>query len=158
VSRILLSTFLCIFSLSLKGATLFNTPALHCEMTQATASSSATELVFSVRNRLDKEVKLLSWYTPLEGLMSDLFIITDDDGEALPYQGMMVKRGAPQESDYIAIPVGEAVEVVLELGLAYPFDSGEYQITLKPLMWEYRIGDKEFKGECGRETITIRLE
>lgn len=158
MNRILLSAFLCIFSLTTQGATLFNTPAMHCEMTQETEANSPTEFVFSVTNQLDNDVQVLSWYTPLEGMMADLFIITNDSGEVLPYEGMMVKRGAPLESDYINIPAGEEVNMVLELATAYPFDSGEYQIKLKPRMWEYQIGGEVFKVECAMETVILRLE
>jgi hypothetical protein len=156
VSKTLLSAFLSILSLSVQGASILNTPPFNCEMTQATAPSSPAEFVFSVRNQLNEDVHLLSWYTPLEGPMSDLFIITNAAGMTLPYQGMMVKRGTPQEEDYIIISGGETVKVNIDLGAAYPFAKGEYQIKLKPGMWQYRLDGEGFSTECGMKALTVR--
>jgi len=51
---------------------------------------------FVLRNPGRRAVSVLDWHTPLEGLLGDIFSIRPLGGDALRYQGPMVKRGDPE--------------------------------------------------------------
>lgn len=106
----------------------------HCFTTLKVAPLSIDEVVlnFTLKNTTDKKIKLLIWYTPFEGCLSDLFVITNSDtGEQLNYQGPMVKRLKPQADDYLTLAANEVSSTKLNLSLAYVFTAGNYQIKLK---------------------------
>jgi peptidyl-Lys metalloendopeptidase len=72
-------------------------------------------------NRGDQVVRVLRWNTPLEAsLVGDLYRITTDEF-VLPYQGRMVKRGAPKNEDYVVLNAGESVTNAQDLSLSYSF-------------------------------------
>jgi hypothetical protein len=71
---------------------------------------------------------VLTWYTPLEGIAGDIFQVTRD-GEKLPYQGMLAKRGDPAREEYIAIKPGEATSAEVDLRMGYDLSTpGSYQV------------------------------
>lgn len=132
----------------MQGASIMHQQAFQCKMSLTDETTSPTQLTFSVTNQLNDEVKLLIWYTPFEGLLSDMFIITTEAGEALDYQGMMVKRSQPDESDYLTLTPKSRKEITLELSQAYPFNQGKYRIQLKPRDWQYQVNDQTFSSIC----------
>jgi hypothetical protein len=85
---------------------------------------------FSLFNHSDDDLSVLSWYTPLEGFYSNLFIIKDQNGEALPYQGPMVKRANPLPADYVMIRANGSVATMLDLTLVYNLIPGDYKVQL----------------------------
>jgi hypothetical protein len=98
---------------------------------------------FSLTNLLEEDIELLTWYTPFEGFLSDLFIITDSQDEKLVYQGVMVKRGTPEPSDYLVLKPKETVSINIKLSDAYIFTNSTYtkntfSVELKPAQFTYR--------------------
>jgi hypothetical protein len=114
-------------------------------------------LKFSLRNPHNKKMKLLMWYTPFEGFLSDLFIITNSDShEKLKYQGPMVKRLKPQPEDYLSISANEVSSTTLNLSLSYHFPPGNYQLKLKSHIYDYEDEHlNHFPFIC--ETSSIKL-
>jgi hypothetical protein len=89
---------------------------------------SPVSLRFELHNQADQPVYVLSWYTPLEGIAGDIFLVTRD-GEELSYQGMMVKRGDPDEESYISIEPGKSASAEVELTTGYDLSvPGSYQV------------------------------
>ena len=89
------------------------------------------ELEFRVTNQSDKAVYLLNWYTPLEGILGDIFQVTYD-GQQLSYLGPMVMRAAPLADQYILLEAGESVTAVVDVSTAYDFSrAGHYIIAYK---------------------------
>jgi len=93
---------------------------------------------FSLTNLLEEEIELLTWYTPFEGFLSDLFIITNSEDQKLTYQGMMVKRGIPELSDYLPLKPHETTTINMELSKAYRFSKNTFTVKLKPTQLTYR--------------------
>lgn len=93
---------------------------------------------FTLSNPYDYPVYVLGWFTPLEGLMSDILEVKHKDGEYhLPYRGLMMKRGHPTTEDYQRIEAANAISQTFDLSEGYDVqDFGTYQITLKNTSFE----------------------
>lgn len=89
------------------------------------------ELEFKVTNQSDQVVYLLTWYTPLEGILGNIFHVTYD-GRELPYLGPMVMRAAPLADQYLMLSAGESVTNVVDLSKVYDFSEvGKYKVAFK---------------------------
>ncbi|MCH8806100.1 MAG: hypothetical protein IH986_08430 [Planctomycetes bacterium] len=86
-------------------------------------------LTFEVVNRGDSDIYVLKHGTSLEGLFSDCFEITRD-GKRVPYDGPLVKRGAPTEKDYVRIRPGKSVISEVDLSSCYQVSvPGKYEVA-----------------------------
>jgi len=96
------------------------------------ATGERAEVLFYLENTGGQPVRILPWNTPLAGeLTADIFDISIG-GESLQYQGIMIKRPAPAESDYTAFAVGERREVVVDLAESYDMSAvGSYRVRLR---------------------------
>jgi heat shock protein HslJ len=98
------------------------------EMDETYPVGEPVDLRFELYNPTDRPLYVLIWYTPLEGVAGDIFQVTRD-GEELPYQGMLAKRGDPTREEYIAIEPGEAASAEVDLGVGYDLSTpGTYQV------------------------------
>jgi len=106
---------------------------ISCDLSASQQPNSADEVMinFRITNNSEQSLKLLTWYTPLEGLFSDLFLVKDSEGHLINYHGIMVKRNKPQESDYLLLTKGFEHQVKINLALGYAFKAGQYQVMLK---------------------------
>lgn len=59
------------------------------------------ELLFRLSNSTSQPLYVLTWHTPLEGLLNRCLEVSRD-GTELSYRGEMMKRGAPVASSYDA--------------------------------------------------------
>lgn len=86
-------------------------------------------------NPTAQPLSVLTWRTPLEGLLGDDFQVTRDGAE-VPYEGPMVKRGEPQAADYTSLAPGKSVEATVDLSKGYALQQpGRYRIAYRgPLM------------------------
>ncbi len=92
---------------------------------------------FELTNRGDEDVHVLTWYTPLEGLWSDCLVVTRD-GDRVPYDGPLAKRGQPTENDYVLIPAGQSVSNSFALHRAYNVsEPGQYNVALDTEVQDY---------------------
>lgn len=88
-------------------------------------------ITFRIENLSADPVRLLNWYTPLEGIKGKILKVTCN-GVLLEYQGRMVKRGQPEAQDYILLKAGESVEAGFDLAKSYELracDHGEVMFT-----------------------------
>jgi peptidyl-Lys metalloendopeptidase len=98
------------------------------EMDETYPVGEPVNLRFELHNPTDRPLYVLIWYTPLEGITGDIFQVTRD-GEELPYQGMLAKRGDPTLEEYIAIEPGEATSAEVDLRMGYDLSApGSYQV------------------------------
>ena len=98
------------------------------EMDETYPVGEPVSLRFVLRNQTDRPLYVLTWYTPLEGIAGDIFQVTRD-GEELPYQGMLAKRGDPTREEYVAIEPGEAAAAEVDLRMGYDLSTpGSYQV------------------------------
>jgi hypothetical protein len=89
------------------------------------------ELRFQLGNPTAQPVFVLEWHTPLEGLLANFLQVTRN-GQEVPYQGPMMKRGDPGAEEYVAIQSGASVEATVEVSLAYDFTPpGHYRIAFR---------------------------
>jgi hypothetical protein len=93
---------------------------LRCSLTlpAVVRSGDAVPLVFTLENTGASALRVLKWNTPLEGFFGNYLQITGPAGD-IRYEGPMVKRGAPEDEDYIALKPLEKKTVTVDLALPY---------------------------------------
>src|SRR4051812_25599396 len=72
----------------------------------------------TITNTGDEDVSVLTWNTPLDRLITDCLDVSVN-GRKVEYDGPVVKRGAPKESDYLVIKAGQSVEAEFPVSDAY---------------------------------------
>ncbi len=77
-----------------------------------------TPIRFQLINRLEKPVAMLRWNTPFEGWRGTILSVSFQ-GQELPYQGPMVKRGDPVAGDYMTLRAGESQIIGLDISQGY---------------------------------------
>jgi len=88
-------------------------------------------ITYTVRNRESSPVSVLKWNTPLEGLIGNPFVVSQD-GVERRFFGVMAMRMAPGPGDWITIPAKESVSVTVNLAEAYDVSAaGTYQVTIR---------------------------
>ena len=102
---------------------LNDNPNLGCEISGEASYRSGEPAIFEFRleNRSARELYVLKWHTPLEGIISRVFKVSRD-GEELEYLGMMVRRGNPVADDYVEIAPGNAASASFDLAEVYDLD------------------------------------
>lgn len=106
---------------------------LDCELSVAPRLTvgEPVRLRFRLVNRAARPVYVLKHRTPLQGYLGK-FMRATRDGEELPYEGIMVKRGPMEANDYVAIAPGGTAEAEVELKDAYDFRRpGRYRIEFQ---------------------------
>ncbi|AKQ63430.1 Extracellular protease precursor [Myxococcus hansupus] len=93
------------------------------------------ELVFQLSNPTAKPVRVLTWHTPLEGVLNKIFDVSRDN-TALEYRGPMAKRAPPTASSYITLEPGASAEGKVDAARYYDLRApGTYRIAFRgPLM------------------------
>ena len=98
------------------------------------AQEHPVNILFTITNHSAKPATVLKSYTPLEGVMSDMFAV-ERDGKTVPYIGPLVKRAAPQPTDYATIAPGESMSVTVDIEHAYALDmAGNYSIRFRSMI------------------------
>lgn len=114
---------------------------------------------FNLLNHSDKELSVLTWYTPLEGFYSKLFIITDQYQAQVLYQGPMVKRVEPIPADYQIISAHDSVRVQLDLTLVYHLIPGDYKVQLNKKTLQVIENEMVMSiYQCQTETVNFRVD
>lgn len=100
---------------------------------QSKAKTHDTVLVkVAITNTSKQDLSVLTWNTPLDRLVTDCLDVTVN-GKKVEYDGPMVKRAAPTESDYLVIKAGQSVEAEYPVSDAYDTSKpGKYDVKLKP--------------------------
>jgi len=95
------------------------------------AAIGAVDIKFTLENVSNEALYVLTWYTPLEGLKGKIFKVTRN-GEEIPYEGRMIKRGNPAREDYVRIGPGETASATVDLSSGYDLGArGEYRVEFK---------------------------
>ena len=102
---------------------------------------SPVELEFMVTNLSDQAVYLLDWYTPLEGILGDIFRVIHN-GQELEYLGPQVTRMTPLADQYVLIEAGGSKMVVVDLSSVYDFSQvGQYEIAYQSPLISHVVQD-----------------
>ena len=98
------------------------------EVQESYEAGQAVNVGFKLENPSERELYVLTWYTPLEGVRGKIFKVTLN-GKEIRYEGRMVKRGDPSRKDYARIGPRESVSAKIDLSRAYNLrEIGEYQL------------------------------
>lgn len=103
-------------------------------------SGEPVRLHFTLTNRAEQPVRLLSWGTPFEGWWSPFVALRFGDQE-LPYQGPMAKRGEPDAEEVLRILPGRSRRA--EVDLAQVFDlsrPGQYHVEPRISLHDHEFG------------------
>jgi peptidyl-Lys metalloendopeptidase len=91
-------------------------------------NGDTVRLKFILTNDSPEALYVLTWYTPLEGILGEIFRVKRD-GQALPYEGPLVMRGNPLPEQYVFLEPGAAASAEVDLATVYDFSqAGEYTI------------------------------
>ena len=89
----------------------------------------AIRIRFSVANSSAEAVSFCRYMTPFEGFCGDILQVRDAGGNGIAYKGILKKRGAPTQSDFIDLAAGAVQSCVFDLENAYPMDApGTYRV------------------------------
>jgi len=88
------------------------------------------EVTFSLTNASGTPLQVLRWGTPFEDEVTDFLTVTRD-GERIPYDGRLVKRGEPGDDEYVVLAPGETIDVAVDISRSYPIQQpGHYRATI----------------------------
>ena len=105
---------------------------------------SRVQIDSTLSNGLEHSVKILIWNTPFAKQITGRLFHVDrhagsfkfGDGKTaggfskLAYKGLMVKRGAPSEREYLVLQPGDKISNSLDITNAYDFvENGRHRIT-----------------------------
>ena len=106
---------------------------------------------FAIVNTSAEVMNVLTWRTPLEGFNDDMFLVEKDD-RRMPYLGRVVKRGALQPEDYVAVNPGDSISVVVDLAEAYGvYDAGDYTVEYQSALFD--VSQEEPKTRLAKEVF-----
>ena len=114
---------------SVAGAAPKNGAVVTLSVAQDSFDLSQDVLVtVDISNPTNHTVKVLRWYTPVEGVEESLFAAMIN-GEQAAYTGAIYKRPTATGQDYIQLKAGESVTSVVNLGEYYDLSqSGQYEV------------------------------
>src|SRR5690242_10500778 len=94
------------------------------------SSDQPVKTTFRLTNHSQEMMRVLKWFTPLEGMWSDCLLVIRN-GERVPYDGRLAKRGTPASDDYVTLGPGEFVEETVSIDEAYHVsDPGIYNVSV----------------------------
>ncbi len=117
--------------LALGMAVLPVSAALQCQLAAPRAAKAGAPLMlhFSIRNTGSSALRLLQWGTPFEPGWFAPFVEVTRNGQPLPYQGASLKRGEPEDSDYLAVAARRQRHARVDLALAFDLTApGHYRV------------------------------
>ena len=112
----------------------------------------------TITNLDEPSIRVLRWLIPAEGLTEPLFTVTRD-GEPVAYLGMLVKRAAPTEQDYITLAAGESLSRAVNLSDYYDLSvSGNYAIQYDVASVELYAKADNNAGRLASNTLNLFIE
>lgn len=93
--------------------------------------AGGTRLRFELANRSQEPLRVLAWNTPWEAGWKGTVLTVTRNGEEIPYQGRMTKRGDPTAESYAEIPAGGRIEATVDLAEVYDVSRpGSYRVEV----------------------------
>lgn len=102
-------------------------------------------IIFTLTNTSDTPLYILKWYTPLEGIVGEIFQVTYE-GKPIPYKGILAYRDSPLPEDYFLLHPNESIKAFMHFGPSYDFTKpGRYEIKfLSPRISHIAYTEEEF--------------
>jgi len=89
-------------------------------------------LMVTMTNNATEPIKVLKWNTPLEEILSANIFSIESNKKDIKYRGRLLKRGQPQEEDYVLFEAGESRTITIKLPTYYKMvEKGEYKISYR---------------------------
>ena len=83
----------------------------------------------TVTNTSNKTVRVPKWQLPSDFIEAKVFNVSRD-GQAVDYEGPMIKRGLPQAQDFAILRAGESYRTTIDLSAAYDLSrTGQYMVS-----------------------------
>lgn len=129
IPTLLLIPFLLLGAPPLQAQTFEPSLAATLEIAETLETGESVPVQFSLKNDSSDDVRMLVWGTPLEGVYGRIFKVLRN-GDPVPYEGIVVRRGEPTADDYIVIPAGQSVSAEVDLAKSYNFSAAaEYEVA-----------------------------
>ena len=95
------------------------------------ARGSSSLVTFYAVNNTDSDIRMLTWNTPFEKILSADIFLAFRDGEPLPYLGRKIKRSNPSTDDYLLIPAGQTIQSAMDIAKYYGIaEAGTYTVSI----------------------------
>lgn len=95
----------------------------------AARSGFSGQVEVTVTNTSRKTVRVPRWELPASTPDANVFAISVD-GEAVQYEGRMIKRGVPAAKDFVVLRPGQSHTAKVDLARAYDFSrTGQYTVS-----------------------------
>lgn len=111
------------------------------------SSSEGVLMRVAISNPNKRTIRVLRWFTPIDGIEDDLFQVTLD-GQPVEYIGPHFKRAAPADKDYVLLKAGESIETTVDLGGLYDLSrGGYYSVSYRALSYHLYSKETTFASE-----------
>lgn len=109
----------------------------------------------SIKNISGKSLYLLPWFTPYEGLLSDIFeVINVTSSERIPYHGILMRRAKPNPASYQLMEPEEEFSEEVNLLDGYQLGFGRFKVCLRTNI-TYLDGDLIVSEKLVSEYISV---
>ena len=114
-------------------------------------------LQVTITNPSAGSIRVLSWFTPAEGISEPLFIVTRA-GEPVAYLGPFVKRLAPTGRDYITLAAGGSLTWAVDLAAYYDLSvSGNYSLGYDVASTDLYAGGNDHSGSLVSNKLDLYI-
>jgi peptidyl-Lys metalloendopeptidase len=126
------------------------------EIQEIIKDGKTVKMKFTLHNRTNESLQVLTWFTPFEGVAGEIFDVKRD-GADVTYHGILVKRGAPQPEDYISIEAGKSMSAEVDLAKSYDFKkAGDYGIEFRSPAVSHVVKKDAPKAKSMAELLTAK--
>ena len=144
------------------GAAQKDGPVVNLSVEQGGFDSTQDVLVtVTISNPHNHTIKVLKWFTPVDGVEEPLFAVTRD-GEPVPYIGAQYKRPEVTGQDYLSLKSGESISSTVNLGEYYDLSgSGQYEIFYAVAsfnLYDEKGNALKFRDALTSEKVSISVE
>lgn len=128
----------------------------------APAASKAGDLQgpieVTITNTGNRAVRVPKWELPSDSPETSLFKVTLD-GKPVAYEGMLVKRGLPEATDFVVLPPGRSLKTVVDLSASYDLSkSGNYEISLVSPLQHASLSDGRMLRDSRGNPMVLRSD
>ena len=94
-------------------------------------------LKVEIANQAAVPYQLLVWGTPLDRELAGDCLVVRRDGELIPYDGKLVKRGDPPADAYVMIGSRQSLSATVDVSTAYRIDRpGRYAVSIRATFFD----------------------
>jgi peptidyl-Lys metalloendopeptidase len=126
---------------------------LRVSIAAASVSDFLGAVEVTVTNTSRHTVRVPKWELPSDFVEAKLFNVSRD-GEAVQYEGPMIKRGLPGADEFAILRAGESYRTVVDLSGAYDMSkSGQYVVTFASPLQHASLSTGEMLKQAGLPMI-----